>query len=46
MASSAQISIDLKEYLLATRVMSIRWSRFAVGDVSDFSSGGLKGGHR
>jgi hypothetical protein len=41
MASRAHVSIDLKEYLLETLAMSIRWLKFPEGDVTMLSSGGL-----
>ena len=41
MASSAQVSRDLKEYLLDTLAMSMRWLRLAFAPVIILSSGGL-----
>jgi len=42
MASRAHVSSDLKEYLLETLPISIRWLRFPEGDVTRLSSGGLQ----
>ena len=40
--SSDHVSIDLKEYLLATLAMSMRYTRLASGEVMFLSSDGLK----
>ena len=42
MTSSDQVSIDLKEYLLATLAISIRNTRLASGEVMFLSSDGLE----
>ena len=42
MTSSDQVSIDLKEYLLATLAISIRYARLASGEVMFLSSDGLE----
>src|SRR6267378_6376930 len=42
MASRAHVSSDLKEYLLETFPISMRWLRFPEGDVTRLSSGGLQ----
>ena len=40
--SSDQVSIDLKEYLLATLAISIRYTRLASGKVIFLTSDGLE----
>ena len=42
MTSSDHVSIDLKEYLLATLAMSMRYARLAFGEVMIVSSDGLE----